>query len=182
MKHSLNTMAFVTSIVEQESLSEREKRTFRGPLAWSASEMSGYVATLENGKYAALAPSFTLSGKLFSVEWIGHVQRRAVAAGGTEGDGTFIYDSFHDLLAKHKKAAAKKKTVGGGGGGGGGDIPRGGSNVNPGSGGAGGRTTRDMMKAKFAAKFSSDDVVVAVAPGRRRREQNECSEKEEYLL
>lgn len=158
LKHSINTMKFVTSILERETLAMKEKKTFSGPLAWSKEEMGAFVASLDGGKYAFLASSFCLTGKLFSVEWIGHVRRRAMAAGGTEADGEAIYDAFHGLIAKHNAiskpaaAAATKKQA---------------------SSRSGGLSLKErrVMQAKFAATFGSDDVVVVA--GTKKSEEEE---------
>jgi len=53
-----------------------------------------------------------MTGKMFSVEWIGGLQRRAVAAGGTDEDGTAIYEAFHANLSNFNKQQNTKKSAG----------------------------------------------------------------------
>lgn len=158
LKHSENTMNFVASILEKETLAMKEKKSFSGPLAWSKEEMIAFVASLEGGRYAHLASSFSLTGKLFSVEWIGHVHRRAVAAGGTEAEGEAIYDAFHDLVARHKAASKSTRTV---------PVSSTRSSLS--------LTERRAMKAKFAASFTSDDVVVLA----RTKDRDESRKEKE---
>ena len=79
--------------------------------------------------------------KLFSVEWRGHVVKRVVAAGGTEGDAEVIYDAFHEHLSRHKekeKAKGQERRLGR----------------------SALAATRAKAKAAFARNFSQDDVVV----------------------
>ena len=140
LKHSMNTLRLVSLIVERDSLADRERKSFSGPLAWSADQMVCYVRTLEDGKFEALADSFHITGKLFSVEWKGHVERRVVAAGGTEKDAEAIYDAFHEKLRQHKE---KEKDMG--------------KKAGPRSAIA---AMRAKAKASFAQSFSEDDVVV----------------------
>lgn len=151
LKHSLNTMQnFVKTLLERDTLAMREKKTFTGPIAWSADDMSAFVANVEGGQFTALAPSFRLTGKLFSAEWIGHVHRRTIAAGGTEADGDRIYEAFHDEVAKHKATSEQP------------DVSSGRSSASSSSARGGGLSLKERraMKAKFAATFSADDVVV----------------------
>lgn len=142
LKHSVNTLRLVTQITERHSLAEREKRSFSGPEAWSADQMVAFVRTLREGRYASLASSFRITGKLFSVEWVGHVERRVVAAGGTEKDAEAIYNAFHEQLGEHKRREGAKERV-----------------EKPGSRSAA-AAMRARAKAAFARKFSHDDVVV----------------------
>ena len=150
IKHTLNTLNFVHEICTRNSRAEAEAHSFKGPLAWTPSDMVAFVAELENGKYKLLSDSFNLTGKMFSIEWIGHVQRRASAAGGTEADGTAIYDAFHELLGEFNKKQRNSSKV-------------------PGTGGSAttasaSKISQERLKArqKFATSFQSEDGEVLV--------------------
>ena len=59
-----------------------------------------------------------MTGKVLGSEWVGHLERRVVAAGGTEQDAHCIYDAFHEAKAAHvqtkKKRASRASAAGGG--------------------------------------------------------------------
>jgi hypothetical protein len=103
LKHTVNTLTFVNAICTQDSRAELEAKNFKGPLAWKAADCVAFVAQIEEGKYAALSVNYAMTGKTFSVEWIGGLQRRAVACGGTDEDGTAIYEAFHAMTSEYKR-------------------------------------------------------------------------------
>ena len=45
-----------------------------------------------------------MTGKVLSLEWLGHIKKRCVAQGGTAEQAEAIYDAFHALHAKAKLA------------------------------------------------------------------------------
>ena len=91
-----------------EGRAEREKQGLRGPEAWSAAQVVSFVRDLDGGKLAAIAPYFqNMTGRALSVEWLGHLERRVVAAGGTEEDASKIYEAFHALIANHKRTPGR---------------------------------------------------------------------------
>jgi hypothetical protein len=53
---------------------------------------------------------FNMTGKVLSGEWLGHLERRVVAAGGSEQDAHCIYDSFHEAKKVHRKAISRNKS------------------------------------------------------------------------
>ena len=63
---------------------------------------------MDGGRFSALAEYFLMSGKIFATAWKGDVDKRVLAAGGSQEDADFIYDTFHDLVrdAKTKKSKA----------------------------------------------------------------------------
>jgi hypothetical protein len=109
LKHTLNTLTFVSAICARDSRAELEAKNFKGPLAWKAADCIAFVAQIEGGKYAHLSVNYAMTGKMFSVEWIGGLQRRAVAAGGTDEDGTVIYEAFHAMASEFKKQQLRTK-------------------------------------------------------------------------
>lgn len=105
IKHSKNTLRVASQMVEgQVGRLEHEKRADTGALRWTSQELAAWVDSLG---YSNLANVFHISGKVMHGEWIGHVERRVVAAGGTLKDAHIIYDAFHELVA-HQKASARK--------------------------------------------------------------------------
>jgi hypothetical protein len=64
-----------------------------------------------------LADVFCMTGKVLSNEWLGHLERRVTAAGGTERDAHCIYEEFHAIKAAHKRRAKRRVNRGAGGGG-----------------------------------------------------------------
>ena len=99
------------------SRAAQERKAFKGPETWSKQQMVDWVAQLDEGKYASLAPSFQITGKMYAVEWVGVHHNRVEAAGGTREDSKAIYDAFHAELKKAKDAARKKQAGTGGRGG-----------------------------------------------------------------
>jgi len=109
LKHTVNTLTYVSAICARDSRAELEAKNFKGPLAWKAADCIAFVAQIEGGKYAHLSVNYAMTGKMFSVEWIGGLQRRAVAAGGTDEDGTAIYEAFHAMASEFKKQQLRTK-------------------------------------------------------------------------
>ena len=106
-KHTANTLEFVASLFGQ-SRATQERAAFNAVEAWSAAKVLRWVATLEGGRYAPLAPCFGgLSGKRLATEWRGTIIKTVRAQGGTEDDALAIYDAFHVEL--RKAAAIAKK-------------------------------------------------------------------------
>ena len=177
LKHNENTCQFVSSLLEKITRAEKEQSNFTGPLQWSKQEMMNFVKGLEDkcgygdGRFVNLSESFQLTGKLFSTEWIGDVEKRVVAAGGTKSDANDIYDSFHDLVKRDKARRRKTATASS-------KIRR---RATPpmvdGSGSASASSDspyiqdtnstktssiRKQMMAKFADSFNKDDCVVLI--------------------
>eukprot|EP00966_Prymnesium_polylepis_P204724 4742620-Prymnesium_polylepis.1 len=87
--------------IEQEGFTHVER--------WTAAQLTSWVRALDDGRHAPLAPCFRgMSGKMFSIEWIGHVVKRVVAQGGDEAAAHRIYEAFH-----HLHRAAKLEARGG---------------------------------------------------------------------
>jgi hypothetical protein len=106
-KHTANTLEFVASLFGQSRASQ-ERAAFNAVEAWSAAKVVRWVATLEGGRYAPLAPCFGgLSGKRLATEWRGTIIKTVRAQGGTEDDALAIYDAFHVEL-RRAAAIAKK--------------------------------------------------------------------------
>jgi hypothetical protein len=106
-KHTTNTLEFVASLFGQSRASQ-ERAAFNAVEAWSAAKVVRWVATLEGGRYAPLAPCFGgLSGKRLATEWRGTIIKTVRAQGGTEDDALAIYDAFHVEL-RRAAAIAKK--------------------------------------------------------------------------
>ena len=118
--HTRNTLDYTAAMIET-SMASQQRKQFAGPEQWSKQQMVDWVAALDGGKYAAIAPSYQITGKMYAVEWIEEHHKRCEAAGGTREDSSAIYDAFHKELKK-AKAAARKASAGGGGSGGGGGI------------------------------------------------------------
>jgi len=106
-KHTTNTLEFVASLFGQSRASQ-ERAAFNAVEAWSAAKVVRWVATLEGGRYAPLAPCFGgLTGKRLATEWRGTIIKTVRAQGGTEDDALAIYDAFHVEL-RRAAAIAKK--------------------------------------------------------------------------
>jgi len=106
-KHTANTLEFVASLFGQSRASQ-ERAAFNAVEAWSAAKVVRWVATLEGGRYAPLAPCFGgLTGKRLATEWRGTIIKTVRAQGGTEDDALAIYDAFHVEL-RRAAAIAKK--------------------------------------------------------------------------
>ena len=58
--------------------------------------------------YFILKEFFHISGKVLSVEWIGHLESRVVSAGGSEADANYIYEEFHNII-KFRKLKARRE-------------------------------------------------------------------------
>lgn len=50
-----------------------------------------------------------MTGKVLGCEWVGHLERRAVAAGGTEQDAQCVYNAFYSARVAHAARVKKKK-------------------------------------------------------------------------
>jgi len=72
-------------------------------LSWQPAQVSAWVQRLEEGRYSHLADIFNISGRLLHGEWLGHVERRVQAAGGTQAEAHAIYDAYHSLVQREKK-------------------------------------------------------------------------------
>ena len=105
--HSVNTLEFVTALI---SVSKIEKRaaSFTGPEAWSAAQVQAFIRELNDGAVKHLETSFFITGKRLSTEWIGHLERRVLAAGGTLEEAHLIYDSFYELKKAHERKIRKE--------------------------------------------------------------------------
>lgn len=106
IKHTLNTLDYLLFMVEK-SRAELKAATLSGPEAWTKTQTVEWVASLQDGKFQHLAPYFQITGIMLSTEWLGHLERRVCAAGGTENDAREIYEAFHDLKARHKKSSMR---------------------------------------------------------------------------
>ena len=162
LKHIENTCQFVNSLLEKVTRAEREKSNFTGPLQWNKLEMMNFVRSLDcnndDRRFHALSESFQLTGKLFSVEWIGDVEKRVVAAGGTKDDANYIYDKFHELVKKDKERQKKKHSKT--------NSSVGAKASNMGTGSTRTSSIRKQMMAKFADSFNENDCVISTAPNR----------------
>lgn len=56
-----------------------------------------------------------MTGRVLSNEWLGHVERRVVAAGGSEADAHCIYDAFYEAKVEYKENKFKRIAKAGGG-------------------------------------------------------------------
>lgn len=96
-KHTASTLEFVGSLcgVTRQAV---EKANFNRVEAWTPSEVARWIRSLDDGKYERLAPCFGgYTGKMLSIEWLGHVVKRVCAEGGDEADAHRIYEAFHEL-------------------------------------------------------------------------------------
>ncbi len=59
---------------------------------------------LDAGRLNHLVEYFTVSGKVLSTEWIGHLERRVMAAGGTMDEAHIIYNSFYEVRKQYEVA------------------------------------------------------------------------------
>lgn len=111
IKHTLNTLDTVTSMLEISQRVDEETKILRGPSAWSRAQVVEFVEQLYDGRYKHLAPYFqNLTGRMLSVEWLGHLERRVVSAGGRPEDAAAIYDAFHELLTRHKQLSKPRSS------------------------------------------------------------------------
>ena len=79
-------------------------------------QVSVWVETLHGGMYAKLAEYFVHSGKQLHIMWKGDVNKRVIAAGGSQANADDIYVTFHGLVRaakKKRRAALGKKDAGG---------------------------------------------------------------------
>lgn len=105
MKHTLNTLDFTSSILEISRLA-KEKAKLNGPANYSKEKVMDFIKSLDNeesnGIYTTLSEYFSITGRMLSLEWIGHIEKRVVAAGGTPLNSQYIYDQFHKEIKTHK--------------------------------------------------------------------------------
>ena len=110
MEHSLNTLDFGTSMMSV-SRAEKEQKAWKGPDAWSVAQVQQFIATLADGKVRHLVDVFAITGKVLSHEWIGHVERRVLAAGGTVEEAHLIYDAFYDARKAYRVRPGPRETT-----------------------------------------------------------------------
>ena len=108
LQHSLNTINFMTSIISVSKEAERASN-YSGPAAWPQHKVRKFIRELEGGRVKHLESVFCISGKVLSTEWIGHIERRVIAAGGTTEEAHLIYDSFYDLNRKFRMSRGRKQ-------------------------------------------------------------------------
>jgi hypothetical protein len=97
-KHTASTLEFVHAL-RGTSRQEIERERFNRVERWSAAEVVEWVRQLDGGVYAHLSVCFGgFTGKLLSVEWLGHLVKRVRAEGGDEQDAHRIYEAFHEVL------------------------------------------------------------------------------------
>jgi kinesin family protein 2/24 len=105
MKHTLNTLDFTSSILEISRL-QKDKAKLSGPATYSKEKVMNFIESLDNeesnGIYATLSEYFSITGRMLSLEWIGHIEKRVIAAGGTVENAQYIYDQFHKEIKSHK--------------------------------------------------------------------------------
>ncbi|GMI35717.1 hypothetical protein TeGR_g12391 [Tetraparma gracilis] len=105
-KGTVNTLNYAEFMVKA-SREEEERKEFKGPEAWSKSQVVEWVKGL-GGEYVALSEVFVLTGKQLHIMWQGDVVKRVIAAGGTEANAELIYNTFRDMVADAKKKARKE--------------------------------------------------------------------------
>ena len=108
-KHTASTLEFVGALcgVTRQAA---ERAAFNRVEQWTPTEVVAWVGALDGGRYAALAGCFTgMTGKLLSVEWLGHVVKSVRAEGGEEADAHRIYEAFHEEHAKAKREARQQR-------------------------------------------------------------------------
>ena len=104
-KHTASTLEFVHAL-RGSSRQARELSRFNRVERWTPAEVMHWVDGLDGGVYAHLRMCFAgFTGKLLSVEWIGHLVKRVRAEGGDEAEAHRIYDAFHvELQAARAEA------------------------------------------------------------------------------
>lgn len=103
LKHTMNTLEYGKYMMEIDGRLAKEKKILKGPLSWSSKQLMAFIAELDDSKFRNLAPYFSnLNGKTMSVEWIGHIKHRVIAAGYTEADAIQIYEAYHELKNNFK--------------------------------------------------------------------------------
>ena len=103
LKHPTNTLEYGKYMIEIDDRLAKEKKILKGPLSWNSKQLMEFIAELDNNKFKDLAPYFSnLNGKTMSVEWIGHISQRVIAAGYTEADAIQIYEAYHELKNNFK--------------------------------------------------------------------------------
>ena len=101
-KHTASTLEFVGSLCGA-TRDATERANFNRVEAWSAVEVQAWLKQLDGGGYAHLSCCFGgYTGKMLSIEWLGHVIKRVRAEGGEQADAERIYNAFHDELSRAK--------------------------------------------------------------------------------
>jgi len=111
---TMNTLTYAEYMIAA-SRATTEKAKFAGPETWSSKKVSAWVGKFHEGRHAKLAEVFVLGGKQLHIMWKGDVDKRVLAAGGSQADADDIYDTFHEMVREAKKK--KRATVGKKGGG-----------------------------------------------------------------
>lgn len=145
--HSVNTLEFVTSMISVSTI-EKRAASFSGPEAWSTVQVQKFIRELNDGAVKHLESSFHITGKRLSTEWIGHLERRVLAAGGTVEEAHLIYDSFYALRKEYKNSIHNEK----------------GRSTRRQAGGSGKLAeVRRQQRLKFSSRMQSAIDVVSVA-------------------
>ena len=113
-KHTASTLEFVGALCGVTRAAQ-ERVAFNKVERWTPDEVKAWVSALDGGKFAHLARCFGgFTGKMLSIEWLGHVVKRVAAEGGAEADAHRIYEAFHELhqAAKREQAAAAVRPKG----------------------------------------------------------------------
>ena len=106
-KHTGSTLEFVGSLcgVNRQAL---EKAAFNRVEQWTPAQVMAWVGELDEGRFARFAVCFSgFTGKLLSVEWLGHLVKRIRAEGGEESDAHRIYEAFHEEYQAAKLEAIR---------------------------------------------------------------------------
>lgn len=96
-KHTASTLEFVGALcgVTRQAI---ERANYNRVELWTPEEVVQWVRELDGGKYAHLSSCFGgFTGKMLSVEWLGHVVKRVRAEGGAEEEASRIYEAFREV-------------------------------------------------------------------------------------
>ena len=105
-KHTASTLEFVGALCGV-TRAKQERKAFNKVEQWTPAEVTAWVASLDGGKFRHLSGCFGgFTGKMLSIEWLGHVVKRVHAEGGDEADAHRIYEAFHELHQAAKREAA----------------------------------------------------------------------------
>jgi hypothetical protein len=110
LRGTVNTLGYSEFMVKA-SREEDERKKFKGPEAWSSKQVVQWVKSLEGSEYEGLSEVMVLTGKQLSIMWKGDVDKRILAAGGSQDNADYIYDEFKKLVAEAKKNARKAEKV-----------------------------------------------------------------------
>mmetsp|Transcript_20185 Transcript_20185/g.65005 ORF Transcript_20185/g.65005 Transcript_20185/m.65005 type:complete len:523 (-) Transcript_20185:101-1669(-) len=98
--HTKNTLDYCAKMRDVAD-DDRTKRDL-GPERWTAARLRTWVNDTFHDD--TLADAFnTISGKTMATIWRGELVRRVEASGFSEAKADQVYDTFHDLLKKHKQ-------------------------------------------------------------------------------